>query len=71
MDAKLNSMTHIKVFQCFELFRARLAYKFAKSANMTQKFLSQIILIWVSKNAEFDDDFEPLKKYQERLHKES
>jgi hypothetical protein len=32
MDAKLNSMTHKKkVFQCFELFRARLAYKFAKT----------------------------------------
>ena len=24
-----------KVFQCFELFRARLAYKFAKTDNMT------------------------------------
>jgi hypothetical protein len=73
MDAKLNSMTHIniKVFQCFELFRARLAYKFAKSANMTQNFFSKIILIWGSKNAEFDADFEPLKKYQERLHRES
>jgi hypothetical protein len=36
MDAKLNSMTHKKkVFQCFELFRARLDYKFAKTDNMT------------------------------------
>jgi hypothetical protein len=34
MDAKLNSMTK-KVFQCFELFRARSAYKFAKTDNMT------------------------------------
>jgi hypothetical protein len=71
MDAKLNSMTHKKVFQCFELFRAHLAYKFAKSANMTQKIFSQIILILGSKNAEFDADFEPFKKYQESLHRES
>jgi hypothetical protein len=41
MDAKLNSVTHKKVFQCFELFRARLAYKFAKGANMTQKIFSK------------------------------
>jgi hypothetical protein len=63
MDAKLNYVTHKQVFQCFELFRARLAYKFAKSASMTQKNFSQIFLIWGSKNAEFDADFEPLKKY--------
>jgi hypothetical protein len=39
MDAKLNSKkTFIKyVFQIFEPFHARLAYKIAKSANMTQK----------------------------------
>ncbi len=70
MDAKLNSMTHKNFFQCFELFQARLAYKFAKSANMTPKNFSQIFSIWISKNAEFDADFEPLKKYQESLHKE-
>ncbi len=63
MDAKLNSITHkTKVFQCFELFRARLAYKFSKSANMTSQTFSKIFLIWVSKNTEFDADFESVKK---------
>jgi hypothetical protein len=54
----LNSIEHKKVFQCFELFRARLAYKFAKSAKMTAKNFCQIFSIWV-------------EKYQESLHEES
>jgi hypothetical protein len=58
MDAILNSIEHKKVFQCFELFRARLAYKFAKSAKMTAKNFRQIFSIWV-------------EKYQESLHEES
>jgi hypothetical protein len=29
---------------------------------MTQKIIFQIILIWVSKNAEFDADFESVEK---------
>ncbi len=59
MDAKLNSIIHKKNFLCFELFRACLAYKFVKSANMTPK------------KAEFDSDFESVEKYQESLHEES
>jgi hypothetical protein len=44
IDAKLNSMTYKKkVFQYFELFQALLAYKFAKTDNMTPtKFVPNI-----------------------------
>ncbi len=73
MDAKLNSVAHKrKVFRYFELFRARLAYKFAKSNKMAAKKFSQIFSIWVLKNAEVDANFESiLKKYQDSLHEES
>jgi hypothetical protein len=37
-----------------------LTSKLAKSANMTKKI--QIIWLWVSKNAEFDAEFESVEK---------
>jgi len=57
-----------KVFRFFELFWARLVYKYAKSANMTPKIFFPIIF-----NMEFDVNFESIEKYryQESLHKES
>ncbi len=71
MDAKLNFVAHkIKVFWWFELFRARLAYKFAKNANMDAKKCSQIFSIWVLKNAEFDANFKSVEKVSRKLHEE-
>ncbi len=43
-------------------FRARLAYKLAKSANMTQKIFFPNIFNMGVKNTEFDADFESVKK---------
>jgi hypothetical protein len=49
-----------------------LTSKFAKSANtVTEKIIFQIILIWVSKNPEFDAEFESVEKKQKSLHEES
>jgi hypothetical protein len=39
-----------------------LASKFEKSANITQNYLFQIFSVCVSKNAEFDADFESVEK---------
>ncbi len=60
-----------KVFLCFELFRARLAYKFAKSANMTPKTFSKYFQYGYKKTHKLMPIQNPFKKYQESLHKES
>jgi hypothetical protein len=44
-----------------------LVYKIAKSANMTPKIFFQIFSIWVSKNAEFDADFESFEKLSRKF----
>ncbi len=46
-------------FSIFLPFCARLAEKFAKSTGMTPK-----ILIWVTKTAEFDAEFESVEKVE-------
>jgi hypothetical protein len=72
MAAKLNSMIHKKkVFLCFELFRACLAYKFAKSANMTSTIFSKYFQYGYKNTHKLMPIPNPLKKYQESLHKES
>jgi hypothetical protein len=68
MDAKLNSMTQKKVFQCFKPFWPRLAYEFVKSPDMTPKKFSQNIF---SMGINLMLISNPLKKYQESLHKEN
>jgi hypothetical protein len=57
-------------FSFFAPFCARLASKFAKSANITQSYLFQIFSICVSKNAEFDADFESVEKVAKSVHEE-
>ncbi len=56
---------------CFSLFLSRFKRvwlkKFAKSADMTKKNCFQIIFIWVSKNADFDAEFESVEKVAKKL----
>ena len=44
-----------------------MAYKIAKSANMTPKNFPQIFSIWISKNAEFDANFESVEKVSRKF----
>jgi hypothetical protein len=44
-----------------------LTSNFAKSANMTHKIIFQIISTWVSKNAEFDADFESAEEVAKKI----
>ncbi len=54
-------------FSFFAPFRASLASKFEKNANMTQKYFFQIFSIWISKNAKFDADFESVEKVAKKF----
>ncbi len=54
--AKKITFYFCKMFENVQFF-SHLHLKYAKSAIMTQKFLSWKISIWVSKNAEFYADF--------------
>ncbi len=57
-----DSRLQKKIFRFFGPFCARSASKFAKSANMTQKIIFSNYFDMVSKNAEFDADFESVEK---------
>jgi hypothetical protein len=69
MDAKFNYKNSFinAVFCFFEPFRARLTSMFEKSANMTGIFFSRNNSIRVSKNAEFDANFESVEKTGEKV----
>ncbi len=61
----MYSMIHYKKkFRFFELFRARLVYKYEKSANTVwpQKYFFPIFSILKYKNAKFDAYFESIEK---------
>ncbi len=72
IDAKFNSMTHKKkFFNILSFFECVWLISLQKLIIWPQLIFFQIFSIWISKNAEFDADFKPLKKYQECLHKKS
>ncbi len=57
-------LRRIKKF--FSIFCSFLT-AFVLSANMPQKYLLQIYSIWVSKNAEYDVDFESVEKVSRKF----